>query len=157
MLKNNHTDANKGEIKGYLYLEEIFGFCKTLKRVTKNLGFQLILNTTDLQDIINTSMSHDINVTINKLHLFISKKIPSVETQLVFNEATQNNYKISFDEYFTESLVISDLIVPHDIGSAQQTNSPKNLISAHQTKDRILTPNKNNNIAILDHIDLRKN
>ena len=29
MLINNHTDANKGEIKGYLYLKHIFGFCKT--------------------------------------------------------------------------------------------------------------------------------
>ena len=29
MLINNYTDANKGKIKGYLYLEDIFGFCKT--------------------------------------------------------------------------------------------------------------------------------
>ena len=29
MLINNHTDANKVKIKGYLYLEDIFGFCKT--------------------------------------------------------------------------------------------------------------------------------
>ena len=41
MLLNNHTDANKGKIKGYLYLEDIFGFCKTFKKVTKNLGFHL--------------------------------------------------------------------------------------------------------------------
>ena len=43
MLNNNHTDANKGKIKGYLYLEDIFGFCKTFKNVTKNLGFHLML------------------------------------------------------------------------------------------------------------------
>ena len=36
-------------------------------------------------------------------------------------------------------------------------NSPKNLIRAHQTKNRIDTPNKNNNIAIFDNLDLRKN
>ena len=29
MLINNHTDANKGKIKEYLYLEDIVGFCKT--------------------------------------------------------------------------------------------------------------------------------
>ena len=34
MLKNNHTDANRGKIKRYLYLEDIFGFCKTFKKVT---------------------------------------------------------------------------------------------------------------------------
>ena len=27
MLINNHTDANKGKLKGYLYLEDIFGLC----------------------------------------------------------------------------------------------------------------------------------
>ena len=43
MLINNHTDANKGKIKGYLYLEDIFGFCKTFKKVTKNLGFHLFI------------------------------------------------------------------------------------------------------------------
>ena len=32
MLINNQTDANKGRIKGYLNLEDIFGFCKIFKR-----------------------------------------------------------------------------------------------------------------------------
>ena len=27
MLIDNHTDENKGKIKGYLYLEDIFGLC----------------------------------------------------------------------------------------------------------------------------------
>ena len=50
MLINNHTDVNKGKIKGYLYLEDIFGFYKTFKKVTKNLGFHLSFKTNDLQD-----------------------------------------------------------------------------------------------------------
>ena len=29
MLIDNHIDANKGKINGYLYLEDIFGFCKS--------------------------------------------------------------------------------------------------------------------------------
>ena len=73
----------------------------------------------------------------------------------MFNEATQNIYKISYDEYYTERQVISDLLVQHDIGSAQQLNSLKYLVHAHQTKDRIDTPNKNN-IAIFDNLDLPK-
>ena len=36
------------------------------------------------------------------MYLFIPNLLPAVETQLMFNEPTQNNYKISFDEYFTE-------------------------------------------------------
>ena len=39
MLINNHIDSNSGKIKGYLFLEDTFGFCKTFKNVTKNLGF----------------------------------------------------------------------------------------------------------------------
>ena len=74
----------------------------------------------------------------------------------MFNEATQNIYKISYDEYYTERRIISDLIVQVDIGSTQQVNSPKNLICAHQTKERIDSPNKNTNNAIFDHPNLRK-
>ena len=93
-------------------------------------------------------------MTIKNLYLFIPNLIPSVEIQLMFNEATQNFYKISYDEYFTQRRVISDSLAQQDIGSAQQVKSPKYLISAHQTKDRIPTPNKNNNIAIFDNLDL---
>ena len=52
MLKDNHIDANKGKIKGYLYLPDIFGFCKFFKKVTKNIGFHLMFKTADSQDII---------------------------------------------------------------------------------------------------------
>ena len=136
MLINNLTDANKGKIKGYLYLEDIFGFCKTFRKVTKNLGFHLSFKTNDLQDIIYTSMTDDMNVTINNLYLYVLYIIPSVETQVMFNEATQNNYKISCDEWFTERRIISDTITQLDIGSSQNVQSPKYLIGAHQTKDR---------------------
>ena len=52
MLLINHTDVNKGKTKGHLYLEDIVGFCKIFKKVTKHLGFHFVLKTTDLQDII---------------------------------------------------------------------------------------------------------
>ena len=54
-----------------------------------------MLKTADLQDVIYASMADDINVIINNLYLFIPNLIPSVETQVIINEATQNNYKIS--------------------------------------------------------------
>ena len=69
-------------------------------------------------------MDDDINVTFNSLYLYIPNLIRSVETRLMFNEATQNNYKISFDEWYTETRVLSDMIFQLDIGSAQQGNSP---------------------------------
>ena len=142
MLIDNHTDANKGNIKRYLYLEDIFGFCKTFKKVTKNLGFILMLKTADLQDIIYRSLADDMKVTINSLYLYVPKLLPSVETQLMYNEATQNINKIYFDEWFTEKRLISDLLVEHDIGSAQNVNSPKYMICGHQTSLRTTTPDK---------------
>ena len=156
MLIDNNLDANKGKIKGYLYLEDIFGFCKTFKKVTKNLGFHLMFKTANLQDIIYTSMEDNIIVTMNSLYFYIPNLIPSVETQLMFNEATQNNYKISFDKWYTERRIISDLLVQHDIGSAQQVIQPKYLICSHQTNLRTTTPDKKINIAIFDNMDLRK-
>ena len=74
----------------------------------------------------------------------------------MFNEATQNIYEISYDEYITRRRVISDLLVQCDIRLSQKVNSLKYSISAHQTKDRFLTPNKNINIAKFYLIDLRK-
>ena len=82
--------------------------------------------------------------------------IPSVETQLMFNEVTQNNYQISFEDFYTDTRVVSEMIVQHDIRSAQQANSPKYINCSHQTKDRTSAPDRKINIAILDHLDLRK-
>ena len=84
-----------------------------------------MLKTNDLQDIINSSRANDINVSNNTLCLFVPDLLPSAETQLMFNEATQNVCQLSFDEHYTERRVISDMIVQHDKGSAQQVNSPK--------------------------------
>ena len=42
-------------------------------------------------------MADDINVTINNLYLNVPDLIPNVETQVLFNEATQKIYKTSFD------------------------------------------------------------
>ena len=75
--------------KGYLYLEDIFGICKTFKKVTKNLRFHVIFKTNDLQNITYSSMADDIKVTINNLYLYVPNSIPNVETQVVFNDATQ--------------------------------------------------------------------
>ena len=67
-----------------------------------------MFKTANLQDILYTSMADDKNVTVNSLYLYIPNSIPSVETQLMFNEATQKIYNISFDEWYTERRIISD-------------------------------------------------
>ena len=112
-----------------------------------------MLKTKDTQDIMNTPMADDIKLTIKNLYLFVPN---SVETQLMFNEATQTNYEISYVEYYAERRVISDMIVQHYIGLAQQVNSPNYLIIAHQTKDRTSALDEKINIALFDNLYLRK-
>ena len=132
MLIDNHDkvgqEVNKVKIKGQLVLENIFSFCKTFKKVTENLGFHITFRTADLQDIIFTSIGDNIIVTINSLYLFVPTLIPNTETQLMFNEPYQNHYRIFFDDWCTERRVVSDTITQIDIGSAQQVDSPKNII-----------------------------
>ena len=101
-------------------------------------------------------MTDDIKLTINNLYLYVPNLIPSVETQVMFIEATQNNYKISYDEWFTERRIISDTITQLDIGSSQNVQIPKHLIGAHQTKDTIDAPISTKNVAIFDNLGLRK-
>ena len=156
ILINNHADPNRGKIKGYFYLEVFFGVCKRFQKLTKFLGFHLMFKTANFQDFIYTSMDDDMTVTIDNLYLYIPNSIPSVETQLLFNEATQYNYETPYDQWYTERRVIKGMIDQHDIGSAQKVNSSKYLIRAHQTKDRIETPNNRTNIAILDNVDIRE-
>ena len=96
MLINNHDLANRGKIKGQLPLEHIFGFCKSFKKITKNLGFHIKFRTADLQDIIFTSVEDNINVAINRLYLYVPTLIPNTETQLMFNESIQKNLQNIF-------------------------------------------------------------
>ena len=156
MLINNHDLAIRGKIKGQLPLEHIFGFCKSFKKFTKNLGFHIKFRTADLQDIIFTSIGDNINVTINSLYLYVPTLIPNTETQLMFNESIQNKYRLFFDDWFTERRVVSDTITQIDIGSAQSVNSPKNLITAHRTAARLNAPDKGINVSRFDNLNVRK-
>ena len=52
IITYHEADANRENIKGQLPLEHIFGFCKTFKKVTKNLGLRITFKTASLQDNI---------------------------------------------------------------------------------------------------------
>ena len=95
-------------------------------------------------------------MSIDNLYLYVPNLIPNVETQVMFNEATQISYKISFDEQYTEQRIISDTITQLNTGSSQNFQSPKYLISAHQTRVRADNANKNHNVAIFDNFNLQK-
>ena len=120
------------------------------------MGFHLTFKTNDLQNIIYSSLAADIGVTIINLYLSEPNLIPNVETQVMFNEAIQNKYEITFDEWCTERQVISDTITQRDIGTSQHVNGPKYLIGAHQTRTRADIANKKKNISIFDNLNLQK-
>ena len=101
-------------------------------------------------------MGDNINVTINSLYLFVPTLIPNTETQLMFNESVQNNYRIFFEDWFSDRRIVSDTITQIDIGSAQQVNSPKYINWAHQTAARLNTPDKGLNISRFDNLNVQK-
>ena len=147
----NHTDANKGQYKGKLELKHIFGFCKTFKKIGKNLGFDLSFKTANIQDINLRTIATEINVTINNLYLYVPILVPNTQTQVMFNESILNNYTITFDSWYTECKISNDgRKLQADVGSAQHNNSPIYLIGVFQTQNRIGVPNKANKIAIFD-------
>ena len=157
ILNNNHdVTVESGNIKGQLPLEQIFGFCKTFEKTTKNLGFHLTFKTNDLQNIIKTTSANDVNEKIKSLYLFVPIIIPRTETEVLFNETIQNNYTITYDSWYTErKLSIDGNELQVDIGSTEHVNSPKYLIASFQTENRIGTPSKNNNLAIFDNVNVK--
>ena len=55
LLFDSHTnDDNKGKIRANLPLEHIFGFCKTFKKLTKGLGFELQIKTSNEKKVLYT-------------------------------------------------------------------------------------------------------
>ena len=166
ILIDNHTEANRGLIRGHLPLEFIFGFARSFKKITKGLGFELDLRTSNRkQDILSTTLGdNDVNVTINSISLFIPQIIPSPETQVYFNEAISKTFSLSFESWTTDRKPVDTAReFQIDISSASNINSPLYLIAAHQKTQRPDPANPANNLsnnrinnAIFDHTDVRK-
>ena len=163
---NNHTEANRGLIRGHLPMEYISGFARSFKKITKGLGFELDLRTSNRKrDILYTTLDDDdVNVTINSISLFFPQLIPSPETQVIFNEAISQTFTLSYESWTTDRKPVDtarDFQV--DISSASNINSPLYPIAAHQKTQRPDPANPANNLsnnrfnnAIFDHVDVRK-
>ena len=166
ILIDNHSEANRGLIRGHLPLEYIFEFCRSFKKISKGLGFELDLRTSNgKQDILYTNLGdNDVNVTITSTNLFIPQTIPSPETQVYFNEAISKTFTLSYESWTTDRKPVDTAReFQIDISSASNINSPLNLIAAHQKTQRpdptnpasILSNNRFNN-SIFDDVEVRK-
>ena len=166
ILINNHTEANRGLIGGHLPLEYIFGFARSFKKITKGLGFELDLRTSNRKrDILYTTLDgDDVNVTINSISLFIPQLIPSPETQVIFNEAISQTFTLSYESWTTDRKPVDTAReFQLDISSASNINSPLYLTAANQKTQRPDPANPANNLsnnrlnnAIFGHVDVRK-
>ena len=77
--------------------------------------------------------------------------------QKMCNDSIKKSSTLSFHSWSTDRKTVDTLLQNQvDIGSAQNNNSPKYLIVAHQTTLRIGAPNKTENIAIFDDLNVRK-
>ena len=157
LINNHDVAATKGKIKGQLLLGYIFGFCKSFKMISEQLGFHLTFKTADLQDTIFTTLGCDFKVNFDNSFLYVPMFIPDAQTKIMFNDSIKHSFTLSFDSLSTDSkFVDTQLEYRVDIRSAQNLNSPKCLIVAHQTAVRIGAPNKANNIAAFDNLFVRK-
>ena len=164
ILINNHTEANRDLIRGHLPLEYKFGFTRTFEKITKGLGFELGLRTSNRkQDNLDTTLDdNDVNVTINSISLFIPQIIPSPETQYMFNEAISKIFSLSYESWTTDRKPVDTAReFQIDKSSASNIKSPLYLIAAHQKTQRAdpakpannLSNNRFNN-AIFDHVEV---
>ena len=161
---NNHTEANRGLIRGHVPLEYIFGLARSFKKTTKGLGFEIDLRTSNRkQDILYTTLGdNDVNVTINSISLFIPQTLFSSETQVFFNEAISKTFSLTYGAWTADRKPFDTAReFQVDVPSGSNINSPLYLIAAHQKTQRLdaagnVLQNHRFNNAIFDHVDVRK-
>ena len=161
MLIDSHiNDDTKGKMRANLPLEHIFGFCKTFKKITKGLGFELQSKTSnEKQKILYTTLGgNDSNVAINSICLYIPRRVPSAEQQQIFIESIRQSSTLSFDAWVTDRKPVNTgNVYQLDIESASNINIPLYLIDDHQKTQRdnpARPPNLFSN-AVLDHVDVK--
>ena len=161
-----HTDANKGVIRSHRLLEYIFDYARSFKKITKGLGLELDIRTSNRkQEILYTTLGdNDGNVTINSINLFVPQIIPSPATQVYVDEAISKTFSLSFESWTTDRKPVDTAReFQIDISSASNKNSPLYLIAANQKTQRPDLANPANNLsndrfnnASFDHIEVRK-
>ena len=85
-------------------------FLKLLKRLLKTWEFIQTFKTVKLQDIIDTTLVDNINITIIKLFLFVATYIPSAETQAKFNDSIKNTFTLPYDSWYTDQKLVRDAL-----------------------------------------------
>ena len=82
-------------------------------------------------------MGVDIEISFDKPFLYVPLFIPDAQTQIMFYDSFKNSFTLSFDSWSTDRITVNTLLEYQvDIKIAQNFNSPKYVIVAHQTENR---------------------
>ena len=115
------------------------------------------MKTADLQDNIYTTLGDNITVNFDKLFLFVPITIPDAQTQIMFKDSSKDRFALSFDSSSTDRKTLdTQLEYQAKISSAQKITIPRYVIVARQTATSIGVPNKANNVAVFDNLNVRK-
>ena len=91
------------------------------------------------------------------MFLFVPLFIPDPQTEIIFIDSIKNSFTLSFDSRTSDRKTVDTQLENQvDIESAQNINSPKYVIVARQRAVRIGVPNKANNVAVFDNLNVRK-
>ena len=162
MLIDNHTDeGNRSKTGANLLLQHIFGFCKTFKKITKGLGFEFQLKTSnEKQNTVFTTLGgNDVNVIFNSLYHHIPSLVPSPEQQRIFNESIRRKFTRSFDSWVTDKKPVkTGNEFQLDIESASNINILLYLVAVNQKTQRgdPARPPNQFNIAIIDKVHVKR-
>ena len=88
---------NRVRIKGHLPLEHVFGVCRTLYIITKNLGFHLYFKTADFWDLIYTTSGSDFIITNDSLFLYIPTFLLDASTQSLLKGSIKSSFTLKSD------------------------------------------------------------
>ena len=115
------------------------------------------MKTADLQDNIYTTLGDNNTVNFDNLFLVVPITNPDAQKQIMFKDSSKDRFALSFNSSSNNRKTIdTQLENQAKICIAQNITIPRYLTVAHQTATSIGVPNKTNNVAIFDNLNVRK-
>ena len=109
LIDNHKSPAKKRKIFSQLPFQQVFRFCNTFEKLTKDLDFNMTFETNELKKKLYTTLPEFliIRVTFDKLHLYVPNFIPGPERQVKINDSIEKSFTQSFDCWTTDRKVVN--------------------------------------------------
>ena len=134
----------------HIFLSNIVSVFVQHLKLIKVMGFEFQLKTSnEKQNIVHTILGgNDVNVTVNKLYLYIPNLVSSPEQKQVFIESFRKSFIISFASRVTDRKPsFTDIEYQLDVGSASNIKVISFFLAIHQKiqRDNAARPSKKYN------------